>query len=51
MSKSPEVKLVNVPSPNFVPEKDLGKPLVLEAAHLGIDFGGLVAVDEFNIGI
>ena len=51
MSKSPEVKLVNVPSPNFVPAKDLGKPLVLEAAHLGIDFGGLVAVDEFNIGI
>ena len=38
MSKSPEVKLVNVPSPNFVPEKDLGKPLVLEAAHLGSDF-------------
>ena len=36
---------------DFVPEKDLGKPLVLEAAHLGIDFGGLVAVDEFNIGI
>ena len=51
MSKSPEVKLVNVPSPNFVPEKDIDKPLVLEAAHLGIDFGGLVAVDEFNIGI
>ncbi|MBR6326024.1 MAG: ABC transporter ATP-binding protein [Lachnospiraceae bacterium] len=51
MSKREEVKLVNVPSPNFIPERDLGKPLVLEASHLGIDFGGLRAVDEFNIGI
>jgi branched-chain amino acid transport system ATP-binding protein len=48
---APEVKLVNVPSPNFIPERDMGKPLVLEAAHLGIDFGGLTAVDEFNIAI
>ena len=46
-----EVKLVNVPSPNYIPERDLGKPLVLEANHLGIDFGGLTAVEEFNIGI
>ena len=51
MSKREEVKLVNVPSPNFIPERDMGKPLVLEASHLGIDFGGLRAVDEFNIGI
>ena len=51
MSKSPEVKLVNVPSPNFVPEKDLGKPLVLEAAHLGIDFGGLTAVNDLDMSI
>ncbi len=46
-----EVKLVNVPSPNYIPERDLGKPLVLEANHLGIDFGGLTAVEEFNIGV
>ncbi|MCR4897191.1 MAG: ABC transporter ATP-binding protein [Lachnospiraceae bacterium] len=51
MSKREEVKLVNVPSPNFIPERDMGKPLVLEASHLGIDFGGLRAVDEFNIAI
>ncbi|MCR5802359.1 MAG: ABC transporter ATP-binding protein [Lachnospiraceae bacterium] len=50
MSKQ-EVKLVNVPSPNFIPERDLGKPLVLETNHLGIDFGGLRAVDEFNIAL
>ena len=46
-----EVKLVNVPSPFMVPERNAGKPLVLEATHLGIDFGGLTAVDDFNLGI
>lgn len=51
MTEKKEVKLVAVPSPNFVPEKDLAKPLVLEVSHLGIDFGGLTAVDEFNMAI
>ncbi|MEE5991502.1 MAG: ATP-binding cassette domain-containing protein, partial [Lachnospiraceae bacterium] len=46
-----EKKLVNVPSDTFVTERDKDKPLVLETRHLGIDFGGLTAVDEFNIGI
>ncbi|MBP5198052.1 MAG: ABC transporter ATP-binding protein, partial [Lachnospiraceae bacterium] len=46
-----DIKLVSVPSPNFVPERDLGKPLVLEVSHLGIDFGGLTAVDDFNMAI
>lgn len=51
MSKENETKLVNLKSPNLVPEKDADKPLVLEATHLGIDFGGLTAVDDFNMGI
>ena len=51
MIKKEDVKLVNVPSPNFVPEKDAGYPPVLEVSHLGIDFGGLTAVDDFNMAL
>ncbi|MFC2647836.1 MAG: ABC transporter ATP-binding protein [Coriobacteriaceae bacterium] len=43
--------LLPVPSPNLVTERDFGKPLVLEVQHLGIDFGGLKAVDDFNIAM
>ncbi|MBR6329308.1 MAG: ABC transporter ATP-binding protein [Lachnospiraceae bacterium] len=49
--KKQEVKLVSVPSPYIVPERNAGEPLVLEATHLGIDFGGLTAVDDFNLGM
>ncbi|MEE0968669.1 MAG: ABC transporter ATP-binding protein [Clostridia bacterium] len=42
-------KLVPYPSNAFVPERDLGKRPVLEVNHLGIDFGGLTAVDDFSI--
>ncbi len=51
MSKRPETKLVPVPSTNIIPERDVGKPPILEARHLGIDFGGLTAVDEFDMAI
>lgn len=51
MRKNPEVKLVNVPSPNFIPEKDAGSPPILEVSHLGIDFGGLTAVEDFNMAL
>ena len=44
-------KMVPVPSHSIVPERDLGKLPVLECQHLGIDFGGLTAVNEFNITI
>ena len=44
-------KLVPYPSNAFVTERDLGKRPVLEVAHLGIDFGGLTAVDEFSLVI
>ena len=36
---------------NIVPERDLGKTFALEARGIGIDFGGLTAVDEFSIGV
>ena len=44
-------KMVPVPSDSIIPERDLDKTPVLEARHLGIDFGGLTAVDDFNLTI
>ena len=44
-------KLVPVPSKNMVPERDVDKPPVLECINLGITFGGLKAVEDFNLGI
>jgi len=44
-------KMVNVPSDAIIPERDLDKHPILEARHLGIDFGGLRAVDDFNLTI
>lgn len=49
--KRPETKLVPVPSVNKIPERDVDKSPILEAQHLGIDFGGLTAVNEFNMAI
>ena len=46
-----ESPLVNMPSDAYIPERDLDKMPVLEARHLGIDFGGLTAVDDFNLTI
>ena len=51
MSKKEAPKLVQVPSPNKIPERDIDKRPILEASHLGIDFGGLTAVDDFNMAI
>ncbi|MCL2392753.1 MAG: ABC transporter ATP-binding protein [Oscillospiraceae bacterium] len=39
------------PKKPFIPERDLDKSPVLECVELGIDFGGLTAVDDFNITI
>lgn len=44
-------KLVKEPSYNLIPERDLGKTTILECRRIGIDFGGLSAVDEFTIAI
>ena len=44
-------KMVPVPSRSIIPERDANKSPILECSHLGIDFGGLRAVDDFNIAI
>ena len=53
MSKDnyPKPRLVPVPSTNIIPERDVDKRPILECRHLGIDFGGLTAVDDFNMAI
>lgn len=47
----PNTKLVPVPSTNIIPERDVSRTPILECSHLGIDFGGLTAVNEFNMAI
>ena len=49
--KREPTKLVPVPSTNIIPERDVGKTPILECRHLGIDFGGLTAVGDFNMAI
>lgn len=44
-------KMVAFPSRSIVPERDVNKTPILECLHLGIDFGGLRAVDDFNLTI
>ena len=44
-------QMVPVPSEAIVPERDVNKTPVLEARHLGIEFGGLKAVEDFNLTI
>ena len=46
-----DTKMVPVPSTSIVPERDVGKRPVLETRHLGIEFGGLKAVEDFNIAV
>ena len=50
-AKRPATKLVPVPSRNMIPERDMDKSPILECQHLGIDFGGLTAVNEFTMAI
>ncbi len=49
--RSEPPKLVPVPSPNKIPERDIDKLPVLEARHIGISFGGLAAVEDFDMAI
>ncbi len=44
-------KLVPVPATSKIPERDVDKPPILEARHLGINFGGLAAVEDFDMAI
>ena len=46
-----DTKMVPVPSTSIVPERDVHKRPVLETRHLGIEFGGLKAVEDFNIAV
>ena len=46
-----DTKMVPVPSTSIVPERDVDKRPVLETRHLGIEFGGLKAVEDFNIAV
>ncbi len=45
----PASPLVEVPSDSFIPKSDLGMRPILDVRHLGIDFGGLSAVNDFNL--
>ena len=47
----PDSPLVPYPSRSLVPERDVRYAPVLEASRLGIDFGGLTAVDDFTLTI
>ena len=44
-------ELYPVPSKGLMTERDKGKKPVLECVDLGINFGGLAAVEDFNITI
>ena len=44
-------RMVEVVSKNLHREQDVGKQPVLDVRNLGIDFGGLTAVDGFNMTI
>ena len=41
--------LVPTPSIGLIPERDVGKRPILECVGLGITFGGLKAVEDFNL--
>ena len=45
-----ETKMVPLPTDSLIPERDQGQT-ILECRHLGIDFGGLRAVDDFNFTV
>ena len=53
MSKEPrqQPKLIPMPATNFLTERDIGKTPILECRHLGVDFGGLTAVNDLNLAI
>ena len=46
-----KTSLHSIPSGGFLTERDMDKRPVLDVRGLGIDFGGLTAVDDFNLMI
>ena len=51
MSPKPRQKMVPIPSTGFLNENDVGLEPILECVNLGIEFGGLKAVDNLNLTI
>ena len=47
--KRTPTRMVPAPSHGIMPERDVGSRPVLETRNLGISFGGLQAVDDFNL--
>ena len=46
-----ESPLVPLPTNAYIPQRDLDKAPILEVSHLGIDFGGLTAVNDLNLTV
>ena len=46
-----KTRLHSVPSGGFLTDRDMDKKPILDVRELGIDFGGLTAVDNFNLMI
>ncbi len=46
-----KTKMVPLPTDTIIPERDLHRQPVLDVRNLGIDFGGLTAVDKFTLTI
>ncbi len=44
-------KLIPIPPTGFLTDRDIDKPPILECINLGINFGGLAAVDGVNLTI
>ena len=47
----PDTIMVPAPSTSILPQRDVDKRPLLETRHLGIEFGGLKAVDDVNLMI
>ena len=48
---SSDSKLISIPSKSMIPERDIDKTPILECVNLGINFGGLKAVDNCDLSI
>ena len=48
---SSKTKMGPLPTDTIIPERDLHRQPVLDVRNLGIDFGGLTAVDKFTLTI
>jgi len=46
-----KTRMVPLPSQSIIPERDKAQKPILEVHRLGINFGGLVAVEDFNIAV